>query len=167
MLDIFDSSVVSVKTTQFLLGASIFILFSGFIYGYAVSFLFGIKKTLKISLLIEVLISTLFLFICAGYVFYTSCSENNTLNNCSDFSYFFLKVPSIITLLLFHLFFNILSGYIGVIVGICLYFPSGWFLNNYFAMSNLKTSTEEYEKINNGINNITTATSIPPDIKDI
>lgn len=147
MLDLIGKATFINYFPQPLVVAIIFIFFIGYIYGYSVSYLFGIKKTFTIGFFVVILTAILILISSFGYLFTVRCSFLLDSRLCPEELAIFMRFASILVLLLSHFFINIFIGHFGVILGVISYLPSEWFLKKYTGFSSIKKSVSESENI--------------------
>lgn len=150
-ISIMESFIYQLQLSESLISViinSVIITFVlGFIFGYAISFIYGIKKTLKICLFIVILTDIIILSYTTSFEVKALCFNEFENYICGNTTQLMQVLPFMGLLLLSHLFINIAIGYAGVMAGIGFYYPSGWFLNKYFNINKLRRDTSDLETI--------------------
>lgn len=122
------------ENTGYFYTTFLFILLLGFIYGYAISFIFGAHKTLKLSFFLVIIANILILLMTTIYLITSTCFGKSG-NPCTNTSFFFSALPLFLSSLVFSLFTNIIAGYMSVFLGILFYLPSEFIKNKLFPSS--------------------------------
>ncbi len=141
-----EATLISFYPFYFLTG-TLLIFFIGFIYGYVVSFLFGIKKTLTVGFFVIVVSSIIILLFTGVYVSTSQCGDLSNPTVCKNSLGIITHMASMLMLVLSHLFVNLTIGHLGLILGISFYFPSEWYLKKFTKFSLPKDSVDELDKI--------------------
>jgi hypothetical protein len=158
-----EATLITYYPPSFIM-ATVFIFFIGYFYGYAVSFIFGIKKTLTVGFFVVILSTILVLFSSVGFILTTPCSALDNSLLCSDYINIINRVSVITIILLSHLLMNIALGHIGVLCGIINFYPSEWFLKKYYKFNSLKKSAEELDQLTANEKQITMGSQSMSDI---
>lgn len=139
-----------------LLTATFFVFFIGFVYGYSVSFIFGLKKTLTIGFFV-VILSTILVLLLSGTIILTApCTTAGEISNCNDNGYTITHVLANLMMLSSHLFINLVIGHLGVGFGLIFYFPCEWIILKYTKITIPKKAVAEMEAIKQSQQTITT-----------
>lgn len=126
--------------------AWIIMFLMGFIYGYAVVFIFRLRKAIIISTVAVILTSFLIFLYTSGSFLFINCFQT-IYSTCSELFTASSVLPVWLMLLISHLLANILVGGVGIIVGMLLYSPSGFVLYKFFNISFTKETEEENDNI--------------------
>lgn len=147
MLDFILKATLVSFFPKVLIIAIVFIFLTGYIYGYSISFLFGIKRTFTIGFFVIMLTSILILISSTGFLFTAPCSFLMNSNVCPEDLPILTRLAFSLFLLLSHFFINFSLGHLGVLLGVISYFPSELFLNRYIKIKTMKKSVSEIENL--------------------
>lgn len=142
MLDKYLMILYGTKDVDIIFSAWMIMFLLGFIYGYAVIFIFRLRKAIIISTVAVILTGFLIFLYTSGQFLFQTCFQT-IYSTCSELFTASSVLPVWLMLLISHLLANILVGGIGILIGMLLYSPSGFVLYKFFNISFTKEPEEE------------------------